>query len=440
MTVSVSRRKIRYIGTWVLTRPLRMPKHTPMAANSNIRTISARVFAVLSLTAALLVGTSAGTGQAGAATTTAFGTLDSQPSYAASDAAAGVRFATVTVGWNMWEPSPGQINWSWVSYIQSEIRGFENAGESVIVEVGQQYTPSWVLNLPNGQLVDQNGNLSGTPNYEFDPTVRQDMVDFVASVALELQSVHPFAYRIGLSNTGEMLYANDSSTSWWAYGEAQQSSPMPGWVPGQTSWDGAPVTATEATNWYKWYWYPLVDAEHAEIMAIRRYFSGSLLLDMPGDGTSPSEFNKRLAADLGAQQSLDTYGTMNTGAIWWAQIPTLIAWGGLSSQDAVNITSVGDGTGSGACQGSDTAVSEAQADPWVSGWDDTRWLTYLARTNGLSVTGENPGGESNSQMAAIVGLARSCNLNLFDWQNDPNLYAGGSNATIAEYHTLIAQG
>lgn len=380
-------------------------------------------------------------GVASAAPRLGFGTLGSQPGHAASDAAAGMMFATVTVGWNMWEPGPGQYNASWAAYLRNEISGFESHGLQVVVELGLQYTPSWVLDLPNGQLVDQNGRQSGTPNYEWNPTVQQDMYTFVKSVVNGLAPVHPLAYRIGLSNSGEMLYADNSAGSWWAYGDAQATSPMPGWVPGQTTWKGAPVTRTQVDAWYSWYLFGLVNAEHAEINAIRNAgYTGHLLLVMPGDGTTPSQYTKRLAADLGDAARLDTFGTMDTGAVWWLQLRMLNSWDALGGGDFVDVSSVGDSTGVGACQAGDTGLSLAQADPWVSGWDDTRWLSYLARINGLGVVGENPGGQTGAQLTAIVGLARSCGFNGFFWQSDASLYAGGTGATLADYAAAIAGG
>lgn len=402
--------------------------------------LARRAAAVSTVVSALGLFAGVAPGVAAAAPKLGFGTVGSELSHASSDQAAGMMFATVTVGWNMWEPSAGQYSASWADYIRSEIRGFESKGLQVIVEVGLQYTPSWVLDLPQGQLVNQNGQKSGTPNYEWNPTVQNDMYKFVKSVVNGLGPVHPLAYRIGLSNSGEMLYANNSAGSWWAFNaDAQSSSPMPGWVPGQTTWNGTPVTSAQVHAWYSWYLFGLVNAEHAEINAIRDAgYTGHLLLVMPGDGTTPSEYHKRLAADLGDASTLDTYGTMDTGAVWWLQLRMLNGWDALGGGDFVDVSSVGDSTGFGACQTSDTSLTLAQADPWVSHWDDTRWLSYLARINGLGVVGENPGGQTASQLSAIVDLARSCGFNGFFWQNDASLYAGGTGASLSDYASAIA--
>jgi hypothetical protein len=107
--------------------------------------------------------------------------------------------------------------------------------------------------------------------------------------------------------------------------------------------------------------------------------------------------------------------------------------------DRVDISSVDDGSGAESAQNCSSldwngSIAVAQADPWVSGWSDTRWITYLAHANGFSSeVGENPGGNTAADLPAIFSLVQSCGLSALQWAWDDNLYDGGSNATLAEY-------
>ena len=244
-----------------------------------------------------------------------------------------------------------------------------------------------------------------------------------------------------------MFYANGSPTSWWAYGLAQSvasslptgvgSTPLPGWVPGNPTYNGQQVTVPQVQAWYDWYLGALVNGEEWEIQSYRSAGYGGLLqLVMPGDGASPSLYSQRIGSALGAAD-LDGYGTMNTGAVWWKQLEM---FGSSLLNTAVDISSVYSGSGAprgNVCQVGDSSASLANADPWVSGWSDTRWLTYLAGKYGLPVLGENGGNNAVGDLAGIFSLVKGCGLFALQWAWDYQLY-DGQHVSLAQYGSAIA--
>ena len=70
----------------------------------------------------------------------------------------------------------------------------------------------------------------------------------------------------------------------------------------------------------------------------------------------------------------------------------------------------------------------AQADPWISGWSDTRWITYLAGRNGFAVIGENPGNTDLQEVPPILGLVQSCGLRALQWAWDDQLLQEGTSS------------
>ena len=373
------------------------------------------------------------------------GVLAANPSLLARDGAAGVRLATLNLSWELWEPGPaGEVSARYRSEMVATAEDYRKAGWSVAVDVGLQQPPRWVLDLPGGQLVDQNGAKSQTADFEFSSSVRAAAASYIHEVVKSLGGVE--YYRIGLSAYGEADYQNIPANAWWAFGPAQQAagdlpsgvgaSPLPGWVPGDSIWKGKAVTRREATAWSSWYFGASVNAHAWEMATFRAAgFSGKLELVMPGIGTLPAAYKQRLSEDLAPNPALDPYSTMNIGAVWWKfldELPSL-------ANTVVDISSVYDQSGTprgNVCEPSDTSV--AYTDPHISQWSDTRWLTYLADKHQLSVVGENPGDTPASDLPGIILLVHTCGLIALQWAWDDTLDRADGSATIYQVHSAFA--
>ncbi len=374
-----------------------------------------------------------------------FGVLAADPDYLSADTAAGLRLAMINIGWDEWEPEQGSFDDAYISQQAATVAEYLSAGWTVAVDVGLQSPPSWALGLPYGQLVHQDGNSSGTPDYEFSEAVRAAATTYISSVVSSLTGVS--YYRIGLSTSGEMLYPPVSDNQWWAFSPLAQGSasglpagvgvaPMPGWVPGSTTWDGEAVTQAMVQSWYDWYLGALINAHTWEIDSFRQAgYQGLLQYVMPGVGAVPSLYQQSIAGEL-APNPDDPYNTMNTGAVWWDVLPQLPLTGAV-----VDISSVGDGSGdpvNNVCQASDSSVDYTSQPSVIESWSATRWLTYLAGLNHLPVMGENPGNITPAELPAIMSQVQACHLTALQWAWDYTLNESGPYVSLSDYAQAIA--
>lgn len=377
------------------------------------------------------VGAPAGRG--GAAGATVFGVLDARPRWLAQDHAAGIRLVTLNVDWARWQPTSPATDPRYRRHQAEVAAQYRAHGFAVAVDVGLQDPPAWVLALPGGQLVDQRGRRAGIPDIEFNQQVRDKAFEYIHSVVAAMGPVQ--YYRVGLGSDGEMLYpdppAHQRGQAWWAFGPQAQgatggrppgvgATPMPGWLPGRSTWRSQPVTTAQVRAWYGWYVGALANGLRWEIDAYRLAGFGRMLqLVMPGDGAGPSAYRAAIARHLALGRS-DPYHTMSTGALYWRLLDQLPLSG-----TEVDISSVGDASGLPGrvdCQAADHGVPLARADPAVSGWSDTRWLTYLAGRHRLPAMGENPGSTPPADLARIMGLVQTCHLTALQWAWDAQLH------------------
>ena len=373
-----------------------------------------------------------------------YGVLLADPARQASDYQAGVRLAIIQVQWSEWEPNSGVISSAYQAQEINIVNGFRAQGFTVGVNLSLNFAPSWVLNLPEGQLVDQSGALSGTGNFEFSHSVRAAADTYISSVASSLPGIS--YYTVGGSETGEAIYPiSGGANHWWAFDKAAQgsvanlpvgtpASPMPGWVPGTSTWNGKAVTTAQSQSWYNWYEQALASSLSWEMTTIRDAgFAGWFELQLVGDGANPWVYSHRIAADL-APESYDSWATLNAGAYYPQLLSDLSSLQGVT----VDITSVGDESGTPAdntCTSGDASVNYT-TNSAVNDWSSTRWLTYLAGLHGLPVMGESTGQNSQAQMVHDVALAKACGFVAFQWAFDYELYGGGY-ATISDYANVI---
>jgi hypothetical protein len=372
----------------------------------------------------------------------AYGVLIANPTYQSPDFHAGVRLAVISLSWSQWEPTAGSFSPSYLAQEAKIVAGYRNAGFTVGVNLGLNYAPAWVMAMPAAHLVDQRGALSATANFEFNDGVRKAANVYINGVVNVLGPVS--YYTIGTSDRSEALYPTTSSGQWWAFdanaqGKAnglttgQVPTPLPGWVPGASTYQGQTLTTAQVQGWYDWYQNGLISSLAWEMRTLRSAgFTGSFQLQLVGDGANPWVYSHRVAAYL-APQTYDAYSTLNAGAVYQAMLSRLPDLTGL----VVDVTSVGDMSGSPAdnsCLSSDSGVS--MSDAQVNKWSSIRWLTYLAGQHGLPVIGESTGQNSAAQMTHDIALMTACGLIGLQWAFDAQLY-DGVHASIADYASRI---
>jgi hypothetical protein len=374
-----------------------------------------------------------------------FGVLEADPHWAVPDAAAGIRLATVNLDWSRWQPHSSGFDRTYVASVQEAVDRYRGAGWQVAVDVGLQSPPGWVLEGPGGRLVDQYGDVSASADFEFSGYVQRVAASYIDAVVRALGPVQ--YYRVGVGASGETLYPEVQRNGWWAFSAAAQGrssglpegerpTPLPGWIPGTSTYRGHRLSGSQVAGWYRWYMGALVDAVSWEIRSYRSAgFHGRLELVMPGFGATPEAYTYRLQHDLEADPQLDSFSTLNTAAVWWQLLDRLPDRG----RTVVDISSVGDASGSppsNECTPSDARV-DYLSDRAVEQWSDTRWLTLLAFRHGLPVMGENPGGTPPSDLPAIFALVRSCHLVALQWAFDFQLHDGRGQTTLDQYEAAI---
>ena len=71
---------------------------------------------------------------------------------------AGLRARTLEIGWNLYEPREGVWNTAYMEQQKKLATQMRAAGFSVILDLGVQNPPDWVLALPNSRFVNQYGD------------------------------------------------------------------------------------------------------------------------------------------------------------------------------------------------------------------------------------------------------------------------------------------
>lgn len=371
------------------------------------------------------------------------GVLQAEVEHLATDYLHGIRIAVIEIGWDAWEPAEGDYNEEYIAEKTSAIRAYRNAGYRVGVVGGLHYAPEWLKAKPGAQHVDQWGNQSGGANFQWSQTVRDSAAGYIQQIVDACGDVE--FHRIGLSRAGETLYpeaVNNNAfapgqrqNNWWAFDTAAQAeSPMPGWVPGASTYLGQPVTEADARAWYDWYFGALVYAHAWEIQAYRDAgWTGSLQIVTPGVGCLPAEHNARLEQRL-APMAGDDYFVMNTGAVWWRfydELPDLTGCG-------MNASSVYDNSGNprgNVTQPGDDQVPYNSAE--IYDWSATRLLSSIARRHGIRpLMGENPGQTTTDTAKKAFATAAGCGLDALLWAFDRQLY-DDDYASIADLTRLI---
>ena len=370
-----------------------------------------------------------------------WGTLDTQPGNAAAEYKAGVKMAMFEFNWASFEPQSGVLSASYLATMKSYLSSFQAAGQQVTLGLGLQNPPSWVFSLPNSRYVDQNGDTSTEANFVFSQAVRTAAAGYLALVAKNLPLSAFWAIRLTSGGDGEMLYPG--SGTYWAFDTAALTgnglaagmtrNPDPGWKPGT-----AGLTQSQIDAWSNWYIGGLDNVTNWQMTTLASLgYTGYYETVTPGSGTRPDYLAQE------EQNNLNDQSTTGVGAVWdryYAQLPN-------KNKVIAYISSVADNSGgNSACQSSDTSVS-LTSNTMVS-WSATRWISRIARQNGLLVGGENPGyglpaslnafytnTSSTGMMATALNLTRTCGFTVFYWAHDIHLWDGSLPFSL--YTTMI---
>jgi hypothetical protein len=359
------------------------------------------------------------------------GTLQSDPAKAEAHYAIGIRVATVQVTWDRCEPAAGKFDADYLAGIRDQIATFRRAGMQVALDLGIQYPPRWLFDLPNSRFVNQFGDVYDDPapganglNSVFNREIRDRIAAYYERVLRAVGSDVAIV-RLGGGYFGELSYPaskwKDHDNCYWAFDAIAQGSaaglpdgikpcPRPGWKPGEPSPDHAAAAA-----FVDWYLDSLKNFHNWQIETARRFFKGRLAMLYPSWGIRPGQLDDAISTDLAGTTSAEVNGETQRGF----DFARFIA-GITDPKVIVQCTWVDPPFGNDA--------SQNPAD-----WTPAHFLAELARKNPrrLAVWGENTGNADAAAMERSFARAREFGLEALIWAFEPELY-DGKHATIED--------
>ncbi|MBL8994354.1 MAG: hypothetical protein JNM63_13510, partial [Spirochaetia bacterium] len=362
-----------------------------------------------------------------------YGALQMKPANAGQTYAAGMRVATVGLGWREAEPERGKWNADYFESIRQNISAFRMAGFQIMLDFGFQYAPLWVANIPNALYVNQYGDSyraekSGADSYNavFCREVRETQERYVKKVFEELGTNFGWV-RLGWGYYGELNYppANKNRiNTYWAFDDFAQGkvpglpdgilpSPVPGWLPGTASDNHA--SARSFVNWYldshkNWHDW--------QIKTVRKFFKGKLCMLYPSAGLAAGQLEEAIATDLAGTSVPERNKKVQSGHDFERLIlgiadPNVIAYGTWIDAES-------------------KYYDDRSTNP--KSWSPIKLLAELAHSNPLhlDVWGENTGRADRRLMELNFERMRDNHLIGIVWAFEPDLF-GGKYATLEDY-------
>ena len=414
---------------------------------------------------------------ASAADRPAFGVLGSScaPDRVAALRGAGVTTAMTEMQWAQAEPAPGVVDGRYLASVRARIDACAAGGLRVVLGLGLQNPPTWVLELPGATFRDQEGRTSsqGEADLVFSAAAREAATDYLRDVAGRVGFEDVAAVRLA----GELGYPSPepgtAGTAFWAFGPAAQGgpgraagvdpSPMPGWLPGSPTWQDVRVTTDDVDRWYDWYTGSLADSIVWLADALRGVgYTGDFHVPLAGRGVLPAD--RQEAVDGLLDGRADPDGALGKGDDYPAQFGVFADLDAKAraqsppSRLLIDFTSLDDDSAVRAramnppqdtCRPDDTTASLTAAG--LDRGATQRWTVALAHEAGLGVVAENPGppdsdntgGTAQSdgvadQMVQAGRYARDCRLEAWYLAFEDQLFEPGSGVDVAAYGRVIA--
>jgi hypothetical protein len=398
----------------------------------------------------------------------AFGVLNSscEPGRLAQLREAGVTVVEVALAWDRYQPREGSTDRSYADGSRSRIEACRDAGMDVVLSPGLQYAPSWVRSLPGGTFTGSAGGRPDGVDLVFSAAVRDAAADYLNRLAADIELEGVTAIRVGTTTTGELGYPGPDAAGhageYWAFGAAPQdgdgladgmtTSPLPGWRPGEATWNGEPVTTEQVDAWFTWYTRSAVDALAWQIDTLRDLgFTGRVHLPVAGRGARRADRADAVANRLDGPSNPD--GALERGLNYPAQFAVLAARDDASSTD-IDFTGLDDVSAvrardTAACLPGDTDGLTDRTD--LADWSGQRFTSAAARAVRLGLVGENPGdpgapftgGADDSdpvadQLRLAPDYAAGCGMTTFLFAFEDDLFDGSSGVDVDDYADRIA--
>lgn len=354
------------------------------------------------------------------------GVLQPDPARAAELHAAGVTQVVLSVSWDRFEPAPGRTDPAYLDKLRTDLSAYRAAGLRIVLDLGVQYPPAWLLALPDARYLNQHGAAFIDPapgmnvaNSVFNSQIRAHQAAYLASLFRELGSDWA-AVRLGGGWYGELNYPPAAfagrANCYWAFDPLAQGQkpglpdglppcPVPGWKPGEPSPDH-----TSARRFADWYLESLRHYHDWQIATARRHYSGPLHMLYPSWGLRPGQLEAAIANDLSGTTPPEKNGELQRGFDFARFIAGI-------RDPAVGVH----------CTWLDSNPDWSDdTSPDPVRWSPPKHLAHHARLHNppLPVSAENTGGGGLPALALSARRIQELNITALYWAFAPSLFDG----------------
>lgn len=338
--------------------------------------------------------------------------------------AAGISQVVLSVSWDRFQPSPASLDSAYVARLRADLAAYRQAGLGVVLDLGFQYPPAWLLKLPDARYVNQHGDTftdarpgMNVANSVFNSSIRTHQAAYLAALFRELGTGWA-AVRLGGGWYGELNYppavfANQTNC-YWAFDpiargqkpglpECIPPCPVPDWKPGTPS-----PGHSSARRFADWYYEALKNYHDWQITTARQFYSGPLHMLYPSWGIRPGQLDAALSTDLAGTTPPEKNGELQRGFDFGRFIAGI-----RDPQVWVHCTWLD----SNPAWSDDTALDPVR-------WSPVKFLASLARrhTPPLNVSAENTGGGGPPALALTARRIQELNIFSLYWAFAPDLF------------------
>mgnify|MGYP000480568265 CR=1 FL=1 len=355
---------------------------------------------------------------------TRLGVLQGSPEHASALSQAGIDLVVFDVSWQRFEPKEGEVDPIYLKEVLRALQTFQDLGMEVILDLGMQYPPAWLFEIPQSRYQNQYGDIfidqrpgMHIANSIFNKRVRMRQNQYIKQLFASLGSDF-YAVRLGGGWYGELNYPpntyEEKDNCYWAFDANAQGKqpglpegipvcPVPGWVPGRQ-----PVDSARAELFLEWYLSALQNYHDWQIETVRRYYQGDLLMLYPSWGIRPGQAAQAVEGGLSGDTPAEQNGEVQRGFDFARFIS------GIRDPKVILHTTWAD---SDPRFGNDDGL-----DP--SGWSPLRFLSSLAEKHPLPlrVSGENTGGGGSKIMALCAERSAHYQASIFLWAFESDLF------------------
>ena len=354
-----------------------------------------------------------------------YGALPSTLSRSEAGRQAGWNVAVLSAAWDALEPEPGRLAEGEVRRLRETAAAFRAQGYRLQLDLGLQYPPAWVFDLPQARYQNQFGveHRSSEPgrnvvNAVFNQAVRERMEGYMERVFREVGTDWDWV-RLGGGFYGEVNFPHPhhagKTNCYWGFDALAQGKadglakgilpcPVPGWIPGRSS-----PGNTAARQFVDWYLAALQNYHDWQIHTVRRWYAGEICMLYGSWGLRPGGVETAVEGALAGNTPAEQGGDLAMGSDWARMI------GGISDAGVIVYCTWIDAPREH-CD--DKGADRAR-------WSPVHWQASLAAANPrkLKVWGENTGQGTSDAMRLSFERVRLFGLMGLVWAFENELFA-----------------